>query len=612
MALLIEDYALIGNNATAALVGRNGSIDWLGFPRFDSPACFANLLGSKENGHWIIAPKAEHPKVTRRYRRGTLVLETEFSTPEGTVVLIDCMDRRGQYQDLIRLVRGVRGCVPMQTEFVFRFDYGQVIPWVSRLDDHRIQVIAGPDRLVLATPVLLRGEEMTTRGEFDVSEGQEIPFVLTWSHSFGPLSHQPEAAEAVANVTHAWERWSSKHTPKGQYAEEVLRSILTLKALTHHDTGGIVAAATTSLPEEIGGVRNWDYRLCWLRDSTFTLYALLETGFTEEAKHWRDWLIRAAAGDPAQLQIMYGVAGERRLTEFEMEDLPGYEGSRPVRIGNAASEQVQLDVYGEILDSLYLARQKGLVKLDAAWDLQRALVTHLEKIWSHPDNGIWEVRGGRRHFVFSKVMAWVAFDRAVRSIEEFGEKGPLDRWKRMRGEIHDEVCRLGFSHELGSFVQYFGSRELDASVLMMPLVGFLPPEDPRIKSTIAAVEKHLMKEGLVARYNPASSVDGLHGSEGVFLACSFWLADNYILQGRREDARKLFEQLLALRNDVGLLSEEYDTREKRQLGNFPQAFSHLALVNTAHNLSGTGHETPAKQRSRGRAHSESSIVSEVP
>jgi GH15 family glucan-1,4-alpha-glucosidase len=612
MALLIEDYALIGNNATAALVGRNGSIDWLGFPRFDSPACFANLLGSKENGHWIIAPKAEHPEVTRRYRRGTLVLETEFSTPEGAVVLIDCMDRRGQYQDLIRLVRGIRGRVPMQTEFVFRFDYGQVIPWVSRLDDQRIQVIAGPDRIVLTTPVQLRGEEMTTRGEFDVSEGQEIPFVLTWSYSFGPLSHQPQAAEAVANVTRAWERWSSKHTPKGQYAEDVLRSILTLKALTHHDTGGIVAAATTSLPEEIGGVRNWDYRLCWLRDSTFTLYALLEAGFTEEAKHWRDWLIRAAAGDPAQLQIMYGVAGERRLTEFEMPELPGYEGSQPVRIGNAASEQVQLDVYGEVLDSLYLARKKGLAKLDAGWDLQKALVTHLEKIWSHPDNGIWEVRGGRRHFVFSKVMAWVAFDRAVRSIEEFGEKGPLGRWKRIRGEIHDEVCRLGFSHELGSFVQYFGSKELDASVLMMPLVGFLPPEDPRIKSTIAAVEKHLMKEGLVARYNPASSVDGLQGSEGVFLACSFWMADNYVLQGRLEDARRLFERLLGVRNDVGLLSEEYDVREKRQLGNFPQAFSHLALVNTAHNLSGTSRDTPAKHRSRGKAGHEAPTGSDVP
>lgn len=601
MALLIEDYALIGNNATAALVGRNGSIDWLAFPRFDSPACFAQLLGSKDNGHWTIAPKAEHPKATRRYRPGTLVLETEFNTPEGAVVIVDCMDRHGDFQNVVRLVRGLRGRVPMEMEFIIRFDFGQVIPWVSRLEDGRMQAVAGPDRLLLATPVTLRGEEMTTRGDFEVSEGEEIPFVLTWSHAFGTLPHQSQAAAIVENVTLAWQRWSSKHTPKGQYAEEVLRSILTLKALTHNDTGGIIAAATTSLPEEIGGVRNWDYRLCWLRDSTFTLYALLEAGFTDEAKHWRDWLIRAAAGDPAQLQIMYGVAGERRLTEFEMPELPGYEGSKPVRIGNAASEQVQLDVYGEILDSLYLARRKGLPKSDAGWDLQKALVCHLEKIWSKPDNGIWEVRGGCRHFVFSKVMAWVAFDRAIRSIEEFGEQGPLDRWKKLRGEIHDEVCRLGYSHDLEAFVQYYGSKEMDASVLMMPLVGFLPPDDPRVKSTIAAIEKYLMKDGLVARYNTHSSVDGVQGNEGAFLACSFWLADNYVLQGRLEDARKLFERLLALRNDVGLLSEEYDVKEMRQLGNFPQAFSHLALVNTAHNLSGTAHDIPARHRSRRRA-----------
>ncbi|HEY7303515.1 MAG TPA: glycoside hydrolase family 15 protein [Bryobacteraceae bacterium] len=597
MALLIEDYALIGNNATAALVGSNGSIDWLSFPRFDSPACFGQLLGSKKNGHWTIAPKAEHPQVKRRYRHGTLVLETEFTTPDGAFVLIDCMDRRGSHQDVIRLVRGLRGRVPVEMELILRFDYGQVIPWVSRLADGRTQAIAGPDRVVLATPVPLRGEDLTTRSNFEVSEGQEIPFVLTWSYSFGPIPHQPDAATTIENVTRAWERWSSKHTPKGPYAEEVLRSIITLKALTHHDTGGIVAAATTSLPEAIGGGRNWDYRVCWLRDSTFTLYALLEAGFTDEAKYWRDWLIRAAAGDPEQLQIMYGVAGERRLTEFEMPELPGYEASQPVRIGNAASEQLQLDVYGEIMDSLYLARQKGLVKLDVGWNLQKALVTHLEEIWPQPDSGIWEVRGPRRHFVFSKVMAWVAFDRAVRSIEEFGEEGPLDRWRKLRGEIHDEVCRLGYSHELESFVQYFGSKQLDASILMMPLVGFLPADDPRMKSTVAAIEKHLMRDGFVARYKPDSAVDGIHGSEGTFLACSFWLADNYVLQGRLDEAQKLFERLLAVRNDVGLLSEEYDPSEKRQLGNFPQAFSHLALVNTAHNLCGTGHEPPAKQRS---------------
>ena len=598
MALLIEDYALIGNNATTALVGRNGSIDWLGFPRFDSAACFASLLGSKRNGHWTIAPQNEHPQVTRRYRPGTLVLETEFSTPEGTAVLIDCMDQRGEHQDLVRLVRGVRGRLAMQTELILRFDYGQVAPWVRSLGKSRIQAIAGGDRVILETPVELRGEELTTRGEFHIQENQEIPFVLTWSRSYTPPPHSRDAKEIVADVTHAWQKWSSKHTPKGPYAEAVLRSIITLKALTDHRTGGIVAAATTSLPEGIGGIRNWDYRFCWLRDSTFTLYALLEAGFIDEAKAWRDWLLRAVAGDPAQMQIMYGVAGERRLTEFELDELSGYEGSKPVRIGNAAANQFQLDVYGEVIDSLYQARKKGLAAMDESWDLQKELVRHLEKVWAEPDDGIWEIRGGRRHFTFSKVMAWVALDRAVRSIEEFGEEGPLDRWRKLRAEIHDEVCRLGFSHQAQAFVQYFGSTELDASVLMMALVGFLPPSDPRIISTVAAIEKNLMSDGFVARYNTNSSVDGLSGSEGVFLACSFWLADNYILQGRHDEARILFERLLALRNDVGLLSEEYDPKERRQLGNFPQAFSHLSLVNTAHNLSGVENELPAKHRSR--------------
>ncbi|MGA8029237.1 MAG: glycoside hydrolase family 15 protein, partial [Bryobacteraceae bacterium] len=576
MTQLIEDYALIGNNATVALVGRNGSIDWLGFPRFDSAACFALLLGSKENGHWSIAPKAEHPSITRRYRPGTLVLETEFSTHEGTVVLIDCMDRRGDHQDVIRLVRGVKGRVPMQMELAIRFEYGTVIPWVSRIGDGRLQAVAGPDQITFSTPVELRGEDLKTRASFDVSEGQEIPFVLTWSLSFGTPPHQPDAAAAIENVTRAWEKWSSKHTPKGPYAEAVLRSLITLKALTHHKTGGIVAAATTSLPEEIGGVRNWDYRFCWLRDSTFTLYALMEAGFIDEAKAWRDWLLRAVAGSPDQMQIMYGVAGERRLTEFELPELPGYEGSQPVRIGNAASEQLQLDVYGEVLDAFYQARRKGLARLDVAWCLERALVSHIEKIWVKPDDGIWEIRGKRRHFVHSKVMAWVAVDRAVRTIQEFNEKGPLERWMALRAEMHDEICRFGFSNELNSFVQYFGGKELDASLLMLPLVGFLPPEDPRIRGTVAAIEKNLVNDCFVARYNTNTSVDGLPGDEGVFLACSFWLVDNLVLQKRHDEARELFERLLAIRNDVGLLSEEYDPKERRQLGNFPQAFSHLA------------------------------------
>src|SRR6516225_1366895 len=580
MTLLIEDYALIGNNATAALVGRNGSIDWLCFPRFDSTACLAALLGSPDNGHWSIAPKATHPKVTRRYREGTLVLETEFSVPEGTVVLIDCMDRRGGHQDVIRLVRGIRGRVPMQMELALRFDYGTVIPWVSRLEDDRLCAVAGPDRIVFGTIVALRGEDLKTRADYEIEEGQTIPFALTWSPSFSSLPSPLDAAAVVDNVTDAWKKWSSKHTFKGPYADAALRSIITLKALTHHETGGMVAAATTSLPEQIGGIRNWDYRFCWIRDATYTLYALMGSGFMDEARAWRDWLLRAVAGKRHHMQIMYGIAGERRLTEVELAELPGYEGSRPVRIGNAASEQLQLDVYGELLDSAYLARRKGLRRIEAGWKLGRALLNHLEKIWTQPDEGVWEIRGPRRHFVHSKVMAWVAFDRASRMVQEFGEDGPLDRWVKLRTDIHDEVCRLGFSRELNSFVQYYGGKEVDASLLMLPLVGFLPPEDPRVQGTVAAIEKNLMQDGLVERYRTKGSVDGLVGNEGAFLACSFWMVDNYVLQNRIDEARSLFEHLLSLRNDVGLLAEEYDAKERRQLGNFPQAFSHLALVNS--------------------------------
>ena len=598
MTLLIEDYALIGNHTTAALVGRNGSIDWLCFPRFDSSACFAALLGSPNNGHWSIAPKATHPKVTRRYREGTLVLETEFSTTEGTVVLIDCMDRRGSHQDVIRLVRGIRGRVPMQMELTLRFDYGTVVPWVSRLEDSRLCAGAGPDRIVLGTPVGLRGEDLKTVADFEVEEGQTLPFTLTWSHSFGSLPSPLDAAAVVESITDDWKKWSSKHAYKGPHAEATLRSVITLKALTHHETGGIVAAATTSLPEQIGGIRNWDYRFCWIRDAAYTLYALVGSGFMDEARAWRDWLLRTVAGKPDRLQIMYGIAGERRLTEFELAELPGYAASRPVRIGNAASGQMQLDVYGELLDSAYLARRKGLLKSEAGWELGRALVNHLEEIWTQPDEGIWEIRGPRRHFVHSKVMAWVAFDRAVRTVQEFGTDGPLDRWVKLRSDIHDEVCRLGFSRELNSFVQYYGSKELDASLLLMPLVGFLPPEDPRVQGTVAAIEKNLMQDGLVTRYNTSSSVDGLVGNEGAFLACSFWMVDNYVLQRRIDEARSLFEHLLSLRNDVGLLAEEYDAREHRQLGNFPQAFSHLALINSAHNLSAGIEARPGHHRSQ--------------
>ena len=597
MAQFIEDYALIGNNATAALVGKNGSIDWLSFPRFDSGACFSALLGSEEHGHWTIAPKQGHPGVQRRYRPGTMVLETEFSTAEGTAVLIDCMDRRSEHQDVVRLVRGLRGSIEMQMELAIRFEYGTIVPWVSRMQDDRLCAVAGPDQIVFAAPVELRGEDLKTRADFVVEEGQTVPFVLTWSHSFGSNPPPVDAARIVDNVTRAWQKWSSKHKEEGPYAEAVLRSLLTLKALTHHRTGGIVAAPTTSLPEEVGGVRNWDYRFCWLRDSTLTLYALMEAGFIDEAKAWRDWLLRAVAGSPDGMQIMYGVAGERRLTEFELPELPGYEGSRPVRVGNAASEQLQLDVYGEVLDAFYQARKYGLKKLEAGWNLERALVRHVERIWSRPDDGIWEIRGPRRHFVHSKVMAWVAVDRAVRCMQEFGEEGPLERWVRLRADIHDEICRFGFSRELNSFVQYFGSKDLDASLLMLPLVGFLPADDPRVQGTVAAIEKNLLNDGLVARYNTRTSVDGLPGQEGAFLACSFWLVDNYVLQGRMDEARALFERLLSLRNDVGLLSEEYDPRECRQLGNFPQAFSHLALVNSAHNLTAVEEAKPCRHRS---------------
>ncbi len=594
MTLLIEDYALIGNNATTALVGRNGSIDWLGFPRFDSAACFAALLGSNENGHWRIAPRVEHPKVSRRYQQGTLVLETEFTTPEGTVVLVDCMDRRGEHQDVLRLLRCTKGRVPMGMELTIRFGYGSYLPWFSQLDEGRYLAVSGPDQLLFSTQVPIKNEDFKTHSEFEIVEGQEIPFSLTWSHSYNDPPPPPDVVKSIKNVVHAWEKWSGKYKGDGEWSEAVLRSLITLKALTHHRSGGIVAAATTSLPEQIGGPRNWDYRYCWLRDSTFTLYALLETGFTEEAGMWRDWLLRAIGGSPDKMQIMYGVEGERRLKEFELPELLGYQGSLPVHIGNAASEQFQLDVWGEVLDSLYQARKRGLPQIDPAWDLQRALVSEVEKVWFKPDDGIWEIRGPRRHFVHSKVMAWVAVDRAIRAVQEFGCDGPLEHWMALRGDIHDEVCRLGYSHEVNSFVQYFGSKNLDASLLLLPMVGFLPPDDPRMINTVAAVEKYLMKDGFVMRYNNESGVDGLPGSEGAFLACSFWLVDNYILQNRHDEANELFQRLLAVRNDVGLLSEEYDPKERRQLGNFPQAFSHLALVNTVQNM--IGETKPAKHR----------------
>ncbi len=580
----IEDYALIGNSASAGLVGKNGSLDWLCLPRFDSDACFAALLGSEDNGYWSIAPRNPEMTVTRRYRPGTLVLETEFTTPEGCCVLIDCMDRDGEVQHVVRIVRGIRGCVPMRMQGKVRTEYGSVVPWVSRMPDDRMKAIAGPHQFVLSASVEVRGEGLSTVAEFSVSPGQEVSFVLSWRQSHLPPPDSPNAAAVLDRVSAWWENWSAQHVIRGPYHEAVLRSLITLKAFAHDETGGIVAAVTTSLPEEIGGPRNWDYRYCWLRDATFTLYALIQAGFTDEARKWREWLLRAIAGSPDQMQILYGVAGERRLNEFELPWLTGYQNSSPVRVGNAASEQLQLDVFGEVVDLLFQARRAGLAHPEDSWNLERALVQHLVKIWRDPDSGIWEVRGPKRHFTHSKVMAWVALDRAIRTAEELGVECPLPEWRVVREQIHQETCANGFNSRLDSFTQYFGGETLDASLLLLPLVGFLPPEDPRIVGTIRAIENALVRDGFVARYNTESKVDGVSGEEGVFLACSFWLVDNYLLQGRPDDARNLFDRLLALRNDVGLLAEEYNPRSHRQVGNFPQAFSHVALINSAHNL----------------------------
>ncbi|MFL6678373.1 MAG: glycoside hydrolase family 15 protein [Burkholderiaceae bacterium] len=592
----IEDYALIGNQETAALVARDGSIDWMAMPRFDSPPCFAALLGTSEHGRWRVAPVADDVRVERRYRDGSTVLETRFATPDGEVLLTDFMSRRDGVCDLMRLVRGVRGRVAMRTEIVVRFDYGSVVPWVSRQDDGRLHFTAGPDRLTLATPVALRGEGMRTLGDFELAQGDEVAFTLTWQPSWRADLPAPDAADALEQVVAQWEAWSSKLPQGDEVSEAMRRSLVTLKALAHWQTGGIVAAATTSLPEKIGGTRNWDYRFCWLRDATFTLYALLGLGFVDEAEAWRAWLVRAVAGSPDDLQIMYGVAGERRLFEYEVPWLPGYEGSVPVRVGNAAAGQVQLDVYGEVLDAMYVARKAGLAYDATSWSLECAMVRHLETIWDQPDDGIWEVRGGRRHFVHSKIMAWVAFDRVVRSADEFGLEGPVDHWREIRDTIHAQVCERGFDRTQGAFVQSYGSSALDASLLLAAVVGFLPPDDPRMIGTVAAIERHLLRDGLVLRYDTGDGKDGLPPGEGAFLACSFWLADNYLLQDRIEEAQALFDQLLGYCNDVGLLAEEYDPVAKRQLGNFPQAFSHLALINTATGLAGrlgTAHQRAA-------------------
>lgn len=595
MPLLIEDYAIIGDCQTVALVGKNGSIDWLCFPRFDSPACFASLLGEPENGRWLIAPVEEPVRIRRHYRDGTLILETDFETESGAVTLIDCMPIRTDRPDLVRQVVGKRGRVRMRSELIMRFDYGSVVPWVRRTEDGLV-AIAGPDLLRLHSDVPFHGENFKSVAEFDISVGQRASFVLTWSPSHLLNHHRVDAEDAIEQTEAFWKEWSSRCTYQGRYHEAVLRSLITLKALTYSPTGGIVAAATTSLPEQLGGVRNWDYRICWLRDATFTLYALMMNGYFEEAKAWREWLLRSVAGRPEQLNIMYGLAGERRLTELDLPWLSGYEKSAPVRIGNAAHAQFQLDVFGEVMDALHLARSSGLQTTTDAWRVERTLLEHLEKVWIEPDEGIWEVRGPRQHFTHSKLMAWVALDRAIKDCERYHLEGPLDRWRTLRQTIHDEICAKGFSRERNAFVQSYGSRELDGSLLVMPLVGFLPPEDPRVRGTLAAIERDLMWHGFLLRYRTESNVDGLPAGEGTFLLCTFWFADNLVLQGREAEAKQIFERLLSIRNDVGLLAEQYEPTLKRQLGNFPQAFSHIGLINTARNL--TQAECPAEHRQK--------------
>jgi GH15 family glucan-1,4-alpha-glucosidase len=582
MALRIEDYAVIADLQSMALVGNDGSIDWLCLPRFDSDACFAALLGTGDNGRWKIAPAGAVTAVRRAYRQGTLVLETDFETATGAVTLIDFMPVSGSGTDVVRIVQGRRGRVEMTMELVIRFSYGRAVPWVRAVEGG-ILAIAGPDALRLWTPVETHGEDLATVADFTISEGERVPFVLTWTPSHGTDPAHVDPEQSLAETEETWRNWSDRCTVQGRYRALVQRSLVTLKALTYGPTGGIVAAATTSLPEKIGGVRNWDYRICWLRDATFTLYALMNAGYVDEARDWRGWLLRAVAGDPSQLQILYGIAGERRLPELTLDWLAGYENSKPVRIGNAAAEQLQLDVYGEVMDALHLSRVLGLAD-GGSWALERALLNYLETIWEGPDEGIWEVRGPRQHFVHSKVMAWVAFDRAVRSIERFGLEGPLERWRGVRDRIHASVCAHGFDTGRQSFMQAYGSKELDASLLQLALVGFLPPDDPRIRGTLAAIERDLLRDGFVARYSTHSGVDGLPPGEGSFLACSFWLVDNYVLQGRMPEAHALFERLAGLVNDVGLLAEEYDPVARRQVGNFPQAFSHVSLVNSALNL----------------------------
>jgi GH15 family glucan-1,4-alpha-glucosidase len=598
MASRIEDYALIGDCQTAALVGRDGSIDWLCLPRFDSGACFAALVGTEDNGRWRIRPAVPHRTVRRSYRGDTLILETDFEADHGAVTVIDFMPLRRGAPDLVRVVQGRRGQVPMEMDLTIRFDYGSIVPWV-RAVERGIRATAGPDSVHCRADVELRGKGLSTVAEFTISEGQTVSFTLTWTETH--QDHPPERdwRESLAHTEDWWKKWTSRCRYKGKWQDAVIRSLITLKALTYAPTGGIVAAPTTGLPESIGGVRNWDYRYCWVRDATFVLYALILGGYHEEAKAWREWLVRAVAGTPSEIQIMYGIAGERRLTELELGWLSGYEGSKPVRIGNAAHRQFQLDVYGEVVDAMSTARRAGLHPSGDAWRVESALMDFLESAWKQPDEGIWEVRGPRRHFTHSKVMAWVAADRHAAAVEEFGLRGDASKWKSLREEIRRQILQCGFDESLNSFVQYYGSKDVDASLLMLPALGFMDARDPKMLGTVRRIEDTLMRDGFIARYPNRKSLDGLPEGEGAFLLCTFWYADNLVLQGEFGKAEEAFERLLGLRNDVGLLAEEFDPGQRRFLGNFPQAFSHVGLINTAQNLSDHG---PARHRSARRGH----------
>jgi GH15 family glucan-1,4-alpha-glucosidase len=597
----IEDYGLIGDCETAALVGRDGSIDWLCWPAFDSDACFAALLGTRKHGRWLIAPADAVTNISRRYWDNTLILETRFETEGGTVALIDFMPPRGNASDIVRLVRGVSGRVSLRMELIIRFGFGADIPWVKKSEDGTaLLAICGQDMTVLRTPVETRGEDLTTVADFEVGEGETVPFVFTYGPSHLPMPAPIDPAQALQDTEAFWIEWCSRCSYEGLSRDLVMRSLITLKALTYAPTGGIVAAPTTSLPEKLGGARNWDYRFCWLRDATFTLLALMNSGYTEEALAWHNWLLRAAAGSPANMQIMYGIMGQRRLLEWEAGWLPGYEGAQPVRVGNAAHAQLQLDVYGELIDAFHQSRMARLKLDEGSWALECTVLEHLAEEWDRPDHGIWERRGEGRHYVSSKLMTWVAFDRGIKSADKFGFKAPLEKWRRLRDTIHRDVCEKGFDGELNSFVESYGSKLLDASILMLPSVGFLPASDRRVRGTLEAIEKYLMQDGFVLRHDPREVSAEAQPIEGAFLACTLWLADAYVLTGQIEKAQALFDRVVAVANDLGLLAEEFDTASRRQTGNFPQALTHIALINTAHNLSDAkkAPEKPVMQRSK--------------